>query len=335
VLRKTFIAAAAAAAALALATPALAAGGGGWQVTRLPGMGGGQSQIQQVTAAGPGSQWAFGEVSSGAEVAFERTGSTWSRMTLPKGGVSVLVARAASATDVWAFASAGTGSQAMHWNGRSWSVAGRFGSAVDDAIVLGPGNVWAFAASAWHYNGRTWSQVAGGTGLTSGSALSPTSIWAGGGSEVAHWNGNSWTRTSVARLLPPRIPGNLNDPAVSAMYAQSADSVYAIADGNAQDAGGPIYVLHWNGRAWSKVASYGGDYTGPAQVTGDGSGGLWLAGQGGGNPSVLLHYSGGHLTKVGLPSKGLVLGLSRIPGTQDLIAPMSSSSAQLILEYKP
>jgi len=334
-LKKTLLAAAAGATALGLAVPALAWGSGGWHASALPGLSGQGAYAEAVTSAGQGDAWVFGQNSAGAQVALHRTGSAWKLTKLPGAGANVTVARATAASDVWAFVTVGTGSEAMHYHSGSWSVAGKFASTVDDAIAYNPGNIWAFSTSAWHYNGSTWSKVAGGSGLTSGSAVSATSIWAGGGSVVAHWNGTSWTRTSVARLLPRRIAGGLNDPAIVAMSAQSADSVYAIADGNAQDQGGPIYILHWNGSTWSKVASAGGGYTSPDQVIADGSGGLWLATQAAGANSAVLHYSGGRVTRAALPDSGTVHGLSLIPGTGNVLASMAAHSAQLLLAYQP
>jgi len=45
---------------------------------------------------------------------------------------------------------------------------------------------------------------------------------------------------------------------LAGIFAQSADSVYAIGNGGRQDEGGPLVILHWNGHQWSKVA--GGNF---------------------------------------------------------------------------
>jgi hypothetical protein len=215
--------------------------------------------------------------------------------------------------------------------------------------------VWAFGQpfvpgsnlGAWHYNGHAWSRVAGGGGLEGGSALSPGNVWAFGGTAVAHWNGHTWSRTSVAHLLPARQL--LNNPAVTGIYAQSANSVYAIGSGNLQDEGGPIVVLHYNGHTWTKVAqgNYGLGTQPLQQIASDGRGGLWLPMPGaGGQKSYLLHYSGGHLTATALPvpaSKINIDTVSLIPRTRDVLAGgfthqagnPGTNDVAVVLEYAP
>jgi hypothetical protein len=197
--------------------------------------------------------------------------------------------------------------------------------------VFSPADVWVFGTNqvpgadlgAWHYNGRTWSQVASGHGLEGGSGLSASDIWAFRGSDVAHWNGSTWSRTSVASLLPAKQ--QLNDPMVTGIYEQSRTSVYAIGNGQLQDEGGPLVILHWNGSAWSRVAegNYGIGTLPVQQVSPDGHGGLWIPMPGYmGHKSYLLHYSAGQLTAAGLPGGPYrinVDAVALIPGTTDLL----------------
>ena len=148
--------------------------------------------------------------------------------------------------------------------------------------MLSSSDVWVFGEpyvpgadlGAWHYNGRTWTQVASGHGLEGGSGLSASDIWAFDGADVAHWNGSTWSRTSLASLLPAKQL--LNDPALTGIFEQSRHSVYAIANGQLQDEGGPLVILHWNGSAWSKVAGGNFGFGELQQVSSDGHGGLWL-----------------------------------------------------------
>jgi len=142
---------------------------------------------------------------------------TWTQVRFPgRPNEVVVAAEASSATNVWAFTADGGQSRALRWNG------------------------------------RTWSRVASGHGLQGGSALSACSIWAFDGSAIAHWNGSTWSRTPVAHLLPPKQ--ELNGPMLTGIYAQSKDSVSAIAHGGRPDEGGPTVVLHWDGHHWYKVA---------------------------------------------------------------------------------
>jgi hypothetical protein len=312
----------------ALTTSSLLGGGPSWQIVKQV-SGGSFAEFTAVVAIGANGGWAF-DGQSGA-TAWERNGSTWTQVPFPsKANEEVSAVAASSSSNVWAFTSTMTNSRALRWNGSTWSVTGSFGKAVGSAIVLGPSNVWAFGQpyapfsqlGAWHYNGSSWSAVPGGQGLGGGSAVSATDIWAYAGKDVARWNGTSWTRTSVAGLLP--ASDGMNNPAVTAVYAFSADNVYAIGAGNSNDGGGPTVVLHYNGSTWSRVAS--GNYGTTGQVgqavCADGHGGLWIPVPGfDGDPSYLLHYSGGHLTNVAFRASTLdILSVSQVAGSTTVLA---------------
>jgi hypothetical protein len=343
------VAAAGATSMFAVAGSADAASGGSWQVKAHLPAAAETDVLDNITAAGPNTVLAF-EVpaplgTAGKSIAWKLSGGAWTKVSLPGTGAQVTAVSASSAGDVWAFRSTSNlrDEQALHWNGSDWALVSTLPDYdIADAIVLSPDNVWAFGAQhgAWHYNGRSWSQVPGGTGLTSGSALSPTSIWAVGGNVVAHWNGTSWTRTSLTSLLPARS----NGPYLANVYAASASNVYAITGGDPElTGGGPIYILHWNGKTWSRVAS--APHTGNASaVTGDGSSGIWLAVGPEEAPygvtEALLHYSNGQLTKTSLPASlgvAWVSALSQVPGSKDIVAGTQSVTghAQTILQYTP
>jgi hypothetical protein len=284
-----------------------------------------------VVAVGKNGGWAF----NGGTVptAWHRSGSTWTQVKFPaQANQAVVAAGATSASNVWAFTADGAQSQALKWNGRSWTVERSFSREIGGGVVISPSDVWVFGEpfypssglGAWHYNGRTWSYVASGYGLEGGSALSAHDIWAVDGADVAHWNGTTWSRTSVAQLLPAKQ--ELNHPSLTGIFAMSKDSVYAIANGNLQDEGGPIDLLHWNGRQWSKVAQgqYGFGVQPFQAVSSDGHGGLWIPMPGAlSGRSYLLHYSAGHLTQVALPVSGSrisLLSVALIPGTDEVLA---------------
>jgi hypothetical protein len=104
----------------------------------------------------------------------------------------------------------------------------------------------------------------------------------------------------VASLLPKDT--ELSHSALTGIYAQSATSVWAVGTGGRQDEGGPAVLLHFNGHTWSKVAARSRNYSDPAQVVPDGTGGLWIPVPGEwGFDSQVLHYSGGHLSAARLP----------------------------------
>jgi hypothetical protein len=362
--RRTGIAAAAtvmamAGAGAATAVPADAAvthaqiAAGAWHIVKRvhSGVFGG---FTAVTAAGKTGGWAFNGISK--PTAWKRSGSSWAKVSFPgKSGESVVAAAASSATNVWAFTT-GTKSRALRWNGSNWRVKRSFSAEIGGTAVLSRNDVWVFGEpfapgadlGSWHYNGHSWSHVASGHGLEAGSGLSAHSVWAFGGTKVAHWNGHTWSRTSVKNLLPATAPDGLNDPSVTGIYAQSRHSVWAIGNGNREDEGGPLVVLHYNGHSWSRVArtSIGGSQFGP-QVAPDGHGGLWIpvGPSAGGTRAHLLHYSGGHLTTATLPVAGNKIDINAvaaIPHTaQALAAGFTHSSTSLgskvvsvILQFK-
>jgi hypothetical protein len=314
-----------AAAALAVGAAAAASPGGPalrsqaakppltWHVVKKVGQGA-NSGVTAVTPVGAsGGGWAFSGDGSAAPTAFRSTGSAWSPAPFPgRPGERVLAAQTTAAVDVWAFTTNGTTSRALRWNGSRWSVAGSFPREISGATVVSNSDVWVFGdqfqpggvLGTWHFNGRAWTHVPGEAGLHGGSALSGRSIWAFGGTKVAHWNGRAWTATSVASLLPARDQNGLNDPGLTAIYAQSPTSVWAVGTGAREDEGGPLVVLHFNGRAWSRAALSGAFPGDPAfgQVAPDGRGGLWIPMPGNeGGRGHLVHYAGGHLTAAVLP----------------------------------
>jgi hypothetical protein len=134
---------------------------------------------------------------------------------------------------------------------------------------------------------------------------------------------------------------------LTGIFAQSRTSVYAIGNGGQQDEGGPVVILHWNGRQWSRVAegNYGFGVQPLQQISSDGHGGLWLPMPGaGGQRSYLLHYSAGHLTQGALPDgayKMSVEAVALIPGTSDLLgggdthayASPGSNVVAVVLQY--
>jgi hypothetical protein len=295
-------------------------------------------EFTAVVATGKSTGWAFdGNGSDATPTAWERIGRSWKKVAFPAAKDSfVATAAASSPSNVWAFANNGLAlnlSQVLRWTGSKWVVVRGFGGSIVGASVLGPKDVWVYGLVAggfmapsigvWHYNGSTWTQV--GKRISGGSALSDHDVWGFTPTSVEHWNGHTWTGTSVKGLLPAVDPHGLNNPSLVGILALSASNVYAIGSAQSQDEGGPMVVLHFNGHKWSKVAT--GDFGyGPFhnQFDSDGMGGLWIPmnGSAGGTP-FLVHYAGGKLTEAVLPLNPNnidVVSVSRIPGTTQQLA---------------
>jgi hypothetical protein len=287
-----------------------------------------------VVATGKTSGWAFdGLATPGGETAWERAGSAWKQVAFPgKGTEYVALAGATSPSNVWAFANdvSFLSSRALRWTGSKWKVSETFGGNIVGESVLSSKDVWVFgevqsfvpSIGIWHYDGRTWKQVF--KNLSGGSVLNDKDVWAFTKTSVEHYNGHKWTATSVKSLLPAVQKGGLNDPQLVGILALSDRDVFAIGSADAQDEGGPVVVLQYNGSKWVKRASGEFGYGPLDGFSYDGSGGLWLPMDGPvGGTSYLVHYSAGKLTKATLPENPAtvtITSVARIPGTTEQIA---------------
>ena len=291
-----------------------------------------------VVATGRTTGFAFDGIGApGGETAWERTGhagATWKKVPFPgKTNEEVAYAAASSPTNVWAFGNDFNGSRVLRWTGSKFAVVKTFGGPIWGASVLGPKDVWVYGLApagfafdapdigVWHYNGHTWTRV--GTNISGGSALNGHDVWGFTTTSVEHWNGHRWTATSVKSLLPPNAPKpSHSNPQVVGILALSDSNVYAIGNGTYQAVGGPVVVLHFNGRHWSKLAA-GRFGFGPfwQQSSSDGSGGLWLPMATGLDGTFLVHYAGGKLAKAAInPATLTIDSVSRIPGTTQMLA---------------
>lgn len=306
-------------AAAANAAAAAASSGPQWRIVKaLNGQAAGA--FTAVVATGKSTGWAFQETASNRVEAWELAGGKWTSESFPANSNEVVGdAAATSPSDVWAvtYVYAG-GSRVLHFNGHKWSVAKVFKQTVGSLSVRSATDVFAFGSDAvLHYNGHAWSPVAGP--VDGGSVLSDRDIWGFSGTNIEHWTGHKWTATSVENLLPPLDPHGLNAPSVVDILALSDTNVYAAGSGHAQDAGGPIVLLHYDGHTWRQVANAG--LGGGGGLSLDGHGGLWITFPGSsGARSYMLHYANGKLTKTTLPRYSAVLSISRVPGTTRQLA---------------
>jgi hypothetical protein len=320
--------AAATAAGLGLAPAANAAGttakGPAWHVIKSVNEGP-NTYFSAVVATGSTTGWAFASSFTGKPVAYERTGAnTWKTVSFPGSkDEDIVLAKATSASDVWAFATLpGDKAQVFSLLNGKWTLRHTMYGDVFQATVVSSRNVTFYVPGGrYHFDGATWTEVH--EAISDGYAFSASDGWTfsrPAGTTVTHVDGRSRTTYNLKSLLPAKE--ELNGPGVAAIYAVSDKNVYVIGDGNAQDAGGPVVVLHYNGSTWTKLAGNG--MGNPRQVTPDGRGGLWIPVSWGGG-SALLHFSDGKLTETKLPSAGTDESVysgqvSAIPGTNDALA---------------
>jgi hypothetical protein len=247
------------------------------------------------------STWVFEQPTTGSErpTAWLVHDSALTKYAFPSvRGESMTGGAAAGTDDVWAISL----HRAFAWNGSSWRVVRSFAPSVYlySVLPLSSGGTLLFTSDGtWYYGGPSWSREPSGWGLVDASALSATSVWAvSRAHDVAHWNGRTWTKTSLARLLP-RSP-DLCEYGLTGVDAVSARNVWVLASGNCQDAGGPLVLLHYTGHRWAK-APLTGSYGTSWGAAPDGSG-LWLTISGGaGGKSSFYRYSAGKMTAARLP----------------------------------
>jgi len=249
------------------------------------------------------------------------------------GRAMILVAFTDQETDV-------TWTVALEWRGRSWSELG-LDDLPGDPIASDPDDVWGFDSgtpSADHFNGTSWSAVPVPVSVSQASGNAAAGDWITGTVaaqpgrvELLHWSKGAWRNAVLPKIAVPKgdqmFPG-----AVDA--ATQADIWVTVSVGPAAGHG-PVtaVLLHWNGKAWSKVTVPKGVSLG--KLASDGHGGAWLT------PDtaapVMYHYSGGRWTQVPRPAMTDVQSdLELIPGTRSVLAAAErNGSADVILKYGP
>jgi len=242
-----------------------------------------------VSASGADDAWVVGSVGTGGYsrrtgTAIHWDGTAWTVQApvLPLRSELRGVA-ALSASNVWAVGKTGIESLVEHWNGNEWvqvavpspnvgtsnglvAVSARSASdiwAVGTYDAPGSGN----QTFSLHYDGTAWSLVPMPAApqtptfphyvLNAVVALAAGDVWAVGqitegapsGTLVEHWNGTSWS------VVASPTPGLF--PTLRSVAARSATDVWAVGDiaTNEQTPQYRTFTLHWDGTAWTRVAS--------------------------------------------------------------------------------
>ena len=243
------------------------------------------SGFSAVIALSRTDAWAFGGTNpggAGAPVALQWDGESWRSWPLPSGLQDFIGdASASSATDIWAVSYAG--GYVLHWDGSHWLVAKRWHrhDVLSGVTALGPADVWTFGTAAdgmpglgtWHFDGRSWTQPAGiAQKIYRASAVTPDDIWAVAatrrGGFIEHYDGRSWQLAGAGS---------------AALAGLTLDAVLAVPGGGVWAAGnlnlphgapGPLVIVHFNGRHWTRtITPWLAD---TERLAPDGSGGLWI-----------------------------------------------------------
>jgi len=295
------------------------------------------ASLGAIVSTGKTSGYVFESAAgSGYPAAYERTGTTmWKKVAFPgRAGERVVTAGATSPTDVWAFSAlANGGSRAFELVKGKWTAVKTFSFPIASATVLGGKDVWVFGTAddsgaarlgVYHYDGRTWTRVSATLG--DGFAVSDKDVWASTGSSVENYDGHKWTATNLATLLPKDKHVKL----VAGIIALSAKNVYALASDFTGGETAVLYVLHYNGHQWSRVAENYGFSS--RSLSPDGQGGFFFTAfqHDAGNPA-LLRYHDGKLADVppftGTSSPAQAFDVTHVPGTTQQLVTASTASA--------
>jgi hypothetical protein len=335
--------------AATLAVTGLAAAAGSWQVVPVTAAAG--STASGLSFDGTADGWLVGSIPQqpgysnlGKAPLTERwNGSTWSAVTAPdtKFYDDTLNAVAAlSPTNAWAVGQhKRTGFKSpvtpfvLHWNGSSWSEVATptlaFTRASLSAIAaVSASDIWAVGTTFTggplieHWNGAAWSVMNGptvtGGSLTGVSATGPNDVWAVGSVSartlVEHWNGTAWAVVASPNA-PAQAPGVAASDLLTSVTAVAPNDAWAVGYTIDVQSGSllPLKTLteHWNGSAWSIVASPSTKgHNVLMGVRALGSGDVWAVGSGWTDQATgvpvetpeLLHWNGASWTAVAPPA---------------------------------
>jgi hypothetical protein len=218
--------------------------GSSWTIVPTPTQtGGSKSTLNGVVDLSPSNAWAVGRSRSATALAEHWNGSAWSVVPVPTpaGAASSQLAAisALSPTNIWAVGSVvnivNTAVQnrtlVEHWNGAAWSIVPARNATTSNLLTgvtaVAANNVWAV----------------GYTITTDGTNQPDRTL-------IEHWNGTSWSI-----VASPTVASN---DTLTGVAARSATDIWAV--GFRQDRSGAIPINrtlteHWNGSAWSVVAS--------------------------------------------------------------------------------
>lgn len=183
--------------------------------------------------------------------------------------------------DTWAVDGAG---HAWHWDGDTWNeidlpistlpVTGGFVLDSDNTWVCGP--VGSIDGSIFFYNGSGWALSYNGIRSPYEIwAAAPDDVWAAADTKFLHFDGTSWSETTV--------PGGGE---VDTIWGFASNDIYAGGTG-----GGIPALLHWDGSTWSYVdiSVFSGAMTIVRSVRGSDSGNIWIVG----DAQMVGHSNGG------------------------------------------
>jgi hypothetical protein len=246
---------------------------------------------------------------------------------------------ASAADNVWVFGltpSRVAHSAAYRYDGSRWhKIPVPAETYLQDAVVLGPRNVWAFgssgtifapgssvSASVFHWNGTKWrgysvahDNLLGGASI---SASAASNVWIAGAvragsveKAVAYrWNGTGWHNAGLPRVLT-------DTPGVSAI---SPANVWIGWNTTIRS-----HVKHWDGHHWRTLTIPANVDANTSNVVPDGKGGYWF-----GSAAILTGST--WTSEPIIEATGGFGSVVRIPGTQSFLQPASVKNSNSAIQ---
>jgi hypothetical protein len=202
-----------------------------WSVVPSPNVGVGPNFLNGVTALSSNNVWAVGDYINGTtqKTLIEHwNGTAWDIVPSPNVGTGNNYLNGVTAvtdSDAWAVGLSYEGALIEHWNGSEWSVSqSQNGERLDEVTAITSSDVWAIGSD--HIGTSTLTE---------------------------HWDGSTWTIVPSPDVDQFNILYDIS--AISSNDVWAVGKHYWLAQGDVP--GGETHPLfeHWDGTAWSVVAS--------------------------------------------------------------------------------
>jgi hypothetical protein len=249
-----------------------------FQAPRAAGM------FTDIVAISKSNVWAVGQIDQGRHQLFQPyirhfDGSGWQAVTIPgaRGFASESVA-ASSASNVWILGPSTSltfVTTVYRYDGARWHrVPVPAQTILEDPVVLGPANVWAFGlgdtgTNVFHWNGTSWHAYTLNLFPEALSASAWNNVWVAGltrsgrGRATAYrWNGARWLPVAMPHPVIADFPG-------AAVFSPSDVWI------GWETGVSTTTAIHWNGHSWHamSVSDIGAN---PSNIVPDGRGGDWF-----------------------------------------------------------
>jgi hypothetical protein len=302
-----------------------------FQAPRAAGM------FTDIAAISENNAWAVGEIGTGRHQLFEPyvrhfDGSGWQVVTIPgaRDFSSEWVA-ASSAANVWILGPSTSltfVTTVYRYDGASWHrVPVPAQTILEDPVVLGPANVWAFGlgdtgTNVFHWNGTRWRAYTLNLFPEGLSASAWNNVWVAGLTRSGRakvtayrWNGTRWLAVAMPHPVIEDFPG---------VTASSPSDVWIGWSVGVST----MTAMRWNGHSWHfiSVSNIGAN---PSNIVPDGRGGDWFG--------PLARWTGHQwISTFNFSPKTASGGLGpvvRIPGTSSFLMPAGVANVGSTIEH--